>query len=249
MQPTNQTLATSLPKSSALPEEWIERLFARFEAMYGARFADAWKGCDLRNVKFVWAETLGSLSRDELSAGVAGCMTREWPPTLPEFVTLCRQPDQNAPGGHPTANEAWALVLASQDEAETVVWTEQIAEAAGIVQPILDAGDEVGARMAFRDAYDRILRERPEPTRWFASLGSDHGRRTAAIDRAVRAGLLTQAHADGLLPAPQDPGTIGGALFGGQPLRLADLAPEDRDRAKRNLAKLQQQLKGGKEAA
>lgn len=230
--------ATSPPKPSALPEPWIERLFARFEAMYGAKFADAWKGCDLQNVKAVWAETLGALSRDDLAAGVAGCMEREWPPTLPEFVKLCRQARSDKPGGHPTANEAWALVLASADESDTVVWTEQIAEAAGIARPVLDAGDEVGARMAFRDAYDRILRERPESPRWFASLGSDAGRRAAAIDKAVRAGLLTQHHAAGLLPAPKDPGPIGGALFDGQPLRLSDLTPEDRDRARRNLEKL-----------
>lgn len=147
-------------------------------------------------------------------------------------------------GGHPTANEAWALVLTAQDEAETVVWTEQIAEAAGIAQPVLDAGDEVGARMAFRDAYDRILRERTDDPRWFPSLGSDPGRRTAAIDRAVRVGLLTQQHAAGLLPAPKDPGPLGAALFDGQPLRLADLAPEDRDRARRNIAKLRLILTG-----
>jgi hypothetical protein len=212
--------------------------------MYGARFADAWKGCDLRNVKSVWAETLGSLSRDELARGVAGCMGREWPPTLPEFVKMCRQADPNSAGGHPTANEAWGLVLASRDESETVVWTEQIAEAAGIAQPVLDAGDEVGARMAFRDAYDRILRERPEAPRWFASIGSDPQRRTAALDKAVRAGLLTQTHATGLLPAPKDAGPVGAALFGGQPLRLADLAPEDRDRARRNVAKLKLVLAG-----
>ncbi len=238
MQPTNQTIATSRPRSSALPDEWIERLFSRFEAMYGARFADAWKGCDIANVKSFWAETLGSLSRAEISAGVAGCMAREWPPTLPEFVKLCRQPAPGALGGHPTANEAWALVLASHDEAETVIWTEQIAEAAGIARPVLDAGDEVGARMAFRDAYDRILRERPEAPRWFASLGSDHGRRTAAIDRAVRAGLLTQQHASGLLPAPRDAGPLGAALFEGRPLRLADLSPVEMARAREKIAKL-----------
>ena len=175
-------------------------------------------------------------------------MGREWPPTLPEFVKLCRQADPNRPGGHPSANEAWGLVLASQDETDTVVWTEQIAEAAGIAQPILDAGDEVGARMAFRDAYDRILRERADPPRWFPSLGRDPQRRTAAIDRAVRAGLLTQQHAAGLLPAPNDPGPIGAALFDGKPLQLADLAPEDRDRVRRNVAKLKLVL-AGKSAA
>jgi hypothetical protein len=131
-----------------LPDQWIEKLFARFEAMYGAKFADAWKGCDLKSMKSLWAETLGALSRDELANGVAGCMSKDWPPTLPEFVKLCRMADPNAPGGHPTANEAWALVLASRDETDTVVWTEQIAEAAGIARPIIDAGDDVGARMA-----------------------------------------------------------------------------------------------------
>lgn len=147
-------------------------------------------------------------------------------------------------GGHPTANEAWGLVLASLDESETVVWTEQIAEAAGIAQPVLDVGDEVGARMAFRDAYDRILRERADPPRWFPSLGSDPGRRTAAIDRAVRAGLLTKSHAALLLPAPKDPGPIGAALFDGKPLMLSDLSPGDRDRARRNIAKLKLILSG-----
>ena len=92
MQPKNLSLATSPPKSSALPEPWIERLFARFEAMYGARFADAWKGCSIAHVKAVWAEDLGGFSRDELAAGIAGCRSRDWPPTLPEFMKLCRPP-------------------------------------------------------------------------------------------------------------------------------------------------------------
>ena len=245
---TQKQNETSQPKSSALPDGAIDRLFHRFEAMYGAKVGEAWKGCDLRNVKAVWAETLGLFSRDQLSAGISGCMGRDWPPTLPEFVKLCRQANPNAPGGHPTANEAWGLVLASRDESDTVVWTEQIAEAAGIAQPVLDSGDEVGARMAFRDAYDRILRERPEKPRWFASLGSDHDRRTAALDRAVRAGLLTQSHTAGLLPAPKDHGPIGAALFDGKPMQLTDLAPEDRDRVRRNVAKLKLVL-AGKSAA
>ncbi len=216
----------------------IDRLFARLEAFYGSKFADTWKNCDLENVKSVWADGLGGMTRDELLAGVMGCKGKDWPPTLPEFIKLCKQGDANAPGGHPSANEAWALVLASQDESDTVVWTEQIAEAAGAAQPVLDVGDEVGARMAFRDAYERILRERQEKPRWFASLGTDAGRRAAALDKAVRAGLLTQQHATGLLPAPNDPGPIGAALFDGKAARLENLEPADRERAKRNMAKL-----------
>lgn len=243
MNQKNQTLATSQPKSSALPEHWIERLFARFEAMYGARFADAWKGCDLKNVKVVWAESLGTYSRDELAAGVAGCMAKDWPPTLPEFLRLCRQPPA-VPGGHPTAHEAWGLVLASVDESDTVVWTEQIAEAAGISQPILDAGDEVGARLAFRDAYERILRERPDAPRWFPSLGSDVARRASALDRAVRSGLMTESHAAGLLPPPASAsGAVIAGLLTGHPVEL----PKDPE-FRRRIGDLLRQLKGGEAA-
>lgn len=233
--------ATSQANHGSLPDNVIDRLFARLEALYGAKFADVWKNCDLENVKSVWADELGGMTRDELLAGLNGCKMKDWPPTLPEFIKLC---NANAPGGHPSANEAWALVLASQDESDTVVWTEQIAEAAGAAQPVLDAGDEVGARMAFRDAYERILRERQEKPRWFASLGTDAGRRAAALDKAVRAGLLTQQHATGLLPAPNDPGPIGAALFDGKAARLENLEPADRERAKRNMAKLKMILAG-----
>lgn len=192
----------------------------------------------------VFEADLSGFSDDQVLAALTRCR-RE----LRGRLTVADVIDRIATaGGHPSANEAWGLVLASLDESDTVVWTEQIAEAAGIAQPVLDVGDEVGARMAFRDAYDRILRERADPPRWFPSLGSDPQRRSAALDRASRAGLLTRQHAAGLLPAPKDPGPIGAALFDGKPLQLADLAPEDREGVRRNVAKLKLVL-AGKSAA
>lgn len=68
----------------------IERLFARFSGMYGSKFADLWRGCDLSSVKSVWIEDLSGFSVAELTAGVEACKTRTFPPTLPEFVSLCR---------------------------------------------------------------------------------------------------------------------------------------------------------------
>lgn len=59
-------------------------------AFYGARFADMWRGCDLAGIKQVWAAELGDYSREEIARGVASCRTRDWPPTLPEFLKLCR---------------------------------------------------------------------------------------------------------------------------------------------------------------
>ena len=147
-------------------------------------------------------------------------------------------------GGHPSANEAWALVLAAADESETVVWTEQVAEAAGIAQPVIDAGDEVGARMAFRDAYERIVAAHGDAPRWFPSLGHDPEKRAGAIERAVRAGLMTQQHASGLLPAPiTASGAFIAGLLTGQPVEMSK-DPE----FKRRISGLLDQLKGGKAA-
>jgi hypothetical protein len=59
--------------------------------------------------------------------------------------------------GRPDENEAWAVALTSQDEAETVVWTQEMAEAFNLARPLLTAGDEIAARMAFKDAYKRLV--------------------------------------------------------------------------------------------
>lgn len=76
--------------STGVPLSWIEKLFERLSAYYGARFADMWRGCDLEGVKQVWAMELGDCTRAEIARGVSACKTRDWPPTLPEFLKLCR---------------------------------------------------------------------------------------------------------------------------------------------------------------
>ena len=78
--------------TSRLPEPVIERLFNRLAAMYGAKFTDQWKGVDPAYLKAVWAEELSAYAVDEIKRGLDACRTRIWPPTLPEFLQLCRPP-------------------------------------------------------------------------------------------------------------------------------------------------------------
>jgi hypothetical protein len=95
--------------------------------------------------------------------------------------------------GRPEENEAWALALSSQDERETVVWTSEMTEAFGLCKPLLASGDEIGARMAFKDAYARLVadaRAANRPPVWSVSEGWDGNRRQVAVERAARAGLL-----------------------------------------------------------
>jgi hypothetical protein len=73
-----------------LPMAWIEKLFDRMISFYGHKFLDMWRDVDLQGVKETWAHELGKLSRDEIARGANALMTQEWPPTLPQFIKLCR---------------------------------------------------------------------------------------------------------------------------------------------------------------
>ena len=75
-----------------LPAAWVERIFARLSAYYGSRFADAWRGCDLGEVRAAWSIALADYSGEEIARGLDACRLRDWPPTLPEFARLCRPP-------------------------------------------------------------------------------------------------------------------------------------------------------------
>ena len=75
-----------------LPENWINRLFGHFEALYGAKFSSLWQGTDIANVKRMWAEKLGGFEdKPQAIKGALDALDEHpYPPTLPEFIILCR---------------------------------------------------------------------------------------------------------------------------------------------------------------
>jgi len=86
-----QDQSTDWP-SDAVPQRWVDDLFARMSGMYGSKFADLWRGVDLSVVRKMWGQELAKLTKDELKFGVHALMGRPFPPTLPEFVSLCKPP-------------------------------------------------------------------------------------------------------------------------------------------------------------
>lgn len=169
-----------------LPRNWIEALFKKFLIRYGHLWADRYAGLDLTPDEIVdeWATELGGFSPEEIKRGLDACRANKFPPTLPEFISLCRP----AASVRPSADEAWAIAIKAKDESETVVWTEDMAQAWGLCKPVLDAGDEVGARMAFRASYERIS-GLGGPIRWTVSHGWDAEKRAIALEKAKSAGL------------------------------------------------------------
>ena len=85
-------LTENVQMTQALPEKWIAHLMIKMQAMYGAKFTQQWQGIDTDILQTEWAEQLAGFTGDELSRGLAACRERPWPPTLPEFMVLCRPP-------------------------------------------------------------------------------------------------------------------------------------------------------------
>lgn len=116
---------TSPASVRMLPDSWIERLFGRLEGLYGAKFHDAWRGTDTENVKRTWAEKLGGFADrpEALKAALDACDDKPWPPTLPEFIGLCRDAAKRTGPGYV------ALPAPEIDPAETARRIERVAAA------------------------------------------------------------------------------------------------------------------------
>lgn len=78
--------------NATLPDSWIAKIFEQMSAMYGAKFTTLWNGTDAKAVKTIWAEKLGGFgSRPEcIKAALNALDDHPFPPTLPEFIGLCR---------------------------------------------------------------------------------------------------------------------------------------------------------------
>lgn len=104
--------------------------------------------------------------------------------------------------GRPGPEEAWGMY--PKDEGATAVVTSEMHLAMRHAWPLLQEGDHVAARMAFREAYQRIVaqaRDAGTPVVWEATLGHDRGAREAPLIEAVQQGRLSAGHVLHMLPA------------------------------------------------
>lgn len=78
--------------SNSLPPRIVNYIFATMDALYGARFADMWRHSNIDAVKQVWADRLGGFASQPqtIRAALISLEGKPFPPTLPEFITMCR---------------------------------------------------------------------------------------------------------------------------------------------------------------
>jgi len=76
------------------PTPWADRLFARFAALYGnQKLASTWPVEGAAEVRQAWEEQLRRFSPEVLRRAIQALIDAagEWPPTLPQFVGMCRE--------------------------------------------------------------------------------------------------------------------------------------------------------------
>lgn len=144
----------------------------------------------------------------------------------------------------PTADEAWAIAVRAMDEAETVVWTGPMREAWGMALDVFVGGDEIGARLAFRATYERLVGEARmqgmRPT-WEVSPGTSQDLRARRVDEAVGLGRLGDSARDVFaLPAPTR--GIAGLLDGAREAAAAGAVSFQVEKLERNLQGLRAAL-------
>lgn len=152
----------------------------------------------------IWWAALASHSiadvRAALSAHVQDATRGKFAPKPADLIAIFEGND-----GRPGADAAWAKCPFS--EQETAVWTEETAaaffDAAYALLP-----DKIAARMAFKDAYEKLVteaRRQRKPVKWTVSLGQDAGAREAVLIEAARLGRVSREYVAGLLPHREIP--------------------------------------------
>jgi hypothetical protein len=154
--------------------------------------------------------------------------------------------------GRPGAEEAWAIALTSRDENDTIVWTAECAEAFTRARPVLESSGAISARKTFLEVYEALVaaaRKAQRPAVWSVHLGFDKTQHARVLTRAVEQGRLPAKAVMNMLPPPDDGPD---AVPSGQRLLLSgpkvpEMAPEEREAARAQLAKVRKMLADGME--
>ncbi|WP_421549132.1 hypothetical protein [Pseudomonas sp. QD4] len=207
--------------NDAQQEQLLLSLFATAEVM-GQQLTQA--------AALVMVEDLRGHAEPVLAAALRSCRIEGGRLTVASILKHAQSAD-----GRPGKDEAWAIAMTTNDEYETVVLTDEIQLALAAAKPVLDAGDKVGARMAFISAYERFVgqaREDAKPANWHVSVGFDANRRIQAVTKAIELKRIPSEHGQKYLadlsvePVSEDGRAIAGLLTGA----VTQPAPELRNK-------------------
>lgn len=94
------------PQAKRLPDSWVHRIFSAMQGHYGSRFLNMWgtgqqlpdgQDAGIVNAMNHWAEKLGGFTDNPECIKHALAILPPEPPSLPQFVELCRHAPRNQP--------------------------------------------------------------------------------------------------------------------------------------------------------
>jgi hypothetical protein len=111
------------------------------------------------------------------------------------------------PNAWPSPDEAWGIAVRTFDEADTCIVCDEIMTARESCEPVMNLGDEVGARMTFRDVFDRQRRAaiaNGRKPKWWMTPGTDRNLRAQRLAEAVALKRLPPSVLIGLEAPPTE---------------------------------------------
>jgi hypothetical protein len=202
----------------------------------------------------IYVTALTGIPIDQLRRAIrAAIQELKWFPKVAELRELAGALPGTLNDGRPGPEEAWArMPKGRRMEDDSIVWCEEERAAYGVCRSLLLDGDQIGARMAFKERYERELaeaRSQRKPAKWTTSVGYDIEHRLLTLATAVQekrvsleaalnfvpgerqtdfARMLPTAEAKGLLTGevqrtPNIPG-LAGILA---KMRMEDALPEE----------------------
>jgi hypothetical protein len=103
--------------------------------------------------------------------------------------------------GRPGMEKAWAML--PKEESSSCLWTDEMRVAFGAASPLINDGDMIGARMAFKEEYDKqttAARDEKRPVKWTVSFGFDVQHREDVLLDGVDKKMITAQQAAKMLP-------------------------------------------------
>ncbi len=175
----------------------------------------------------IYARALSGIPKDQLQRAILTAVKElKWFPKVAELRELAGVSYGLANDGRPGPEEAWArMPKGERMEDDSVVWCEEERIAYGACRSLLIEGDQIGARMAFKERYERAVAEaraQGKRVNWTMSSGYDVEHRLTTLTSAFNEKRIDLEYALNFVPSERQedfarmlpPGTVKGLLTG-----------------------------------
>lgn len=157
----------------------------------------------------IYAEHLSDLQKEQLERAFWRAVNDlNFFPKIAELREFAGALPSNRSDGRPGPEEAWArMPKGERMEDESIVWCEEERVAYGTCRGLLLDRDLIGARMAFKERYEREVleaRSQGKPVRWTMSAGYDIEHRLTTLAAAIQEKRISLTNALNFVPVERE---------------------------------------------